>query len=157
MTDAATFHARPSPLLIRRLLALFYDLWPSLALWMLTAVPFVLLDVALNGGNDRHNIAPYSLLGWLLWLGCWAVTGLYATFSWKRGGQTLGMRPWRLRLQTATGQPPTEAMLWKRYVAGTLSLLCGGRGFWWAWFDRDRLTWHDRFSGTRLIRLNKQN
>ena len=69
MTDAATFHARPSPLLIRRLLALFYDLWPSLALWMLTAVPFVLLDVALNGGNDRHNIAPYSLLGWLLWLG----------------------------------------------------------------------------------------
>ncbi|MGH8026984.1 MAG: RDD family protein, partial [Pseudoxanthomonas sp.] len=26
----------------------------------------------------------------------------------------------------------------------------------WAWVDRDRLTWHDRASGTRLIRLPKQ-
>lgn len=147
--------ARPSPLLIRRLLSLFYDLWPSLALWMLTAVPFVLLDVALSGGNTHHNIAPYSPLGWLLWIACWGVSGLYATASWKRGGQTLGMRPWRLRLQTPDGRAPTRAMLWKRYAIGTLSLLCGGLGFWWALFDKQKLAWHDRFSGTRLVHVPK--
>lgn len=157
MTDSSLSAPAPSSLLTWRLLSLFYDFWPSLALWMLAAVPFMLLDVALNGGNSHHNIAPYSLLGWLLWLGCWAVSGLYVTFSWKRGGQTLGMRPWRLRLHTMSGQAPTQAMLWKRYAMGTLSLLCAGLGFWWALFDRERLTWHDRFSGTRLVRLNKQN
>lgn len=156
MTDAAIPAPRPSPLLIRRLLSLFYDFWPSLALWMLVAVPFVLLDVALNGGDTHHNIAPYSPLGWLLWLCCWVASGLYATFSWRLGGQTLGMRPWRLQLRTADGQAPTRAMLWKRYAMGTLSLLCGGLGFWWALFDRDRLTWHDRFSGTRLVRIPKE-
>jgi len=27
-----------------------------------------------------------------------------------------------------------------------------GAGFWWALVDRQRLTWHDRASGTRLLR-----
>ena len=31
-----------------------------------------------------------------------------------------------------------------------------GAGFWWAWFDRDRLTWHDRMSGTRMVREPKR-
>ncbi|KAF1697826.1 hypothetical protein CSC62_07790 [Pseudoxanthomonas jiangsuensis] len=143
---------RPRALVLWRLLALFYDLWPALALWMLTALPFVLLDVATHGGDTRHNIAPYSPMGWLLWLACWIVTGLYATVSWHRGGQTLGMRPWRLRLQADDGGLPTMRQLWLRYAVGTLSLLAGGLGFWWAWFDRDRLAWHDRASGTRLVR-----
>ena len=31
-----------------------------------------------------------------------------------------------------------------------------GLGFFRAWLDRDRLTWHDRASGTRLIRETKR-
>ncbi len=150
MTETAAASPRPSPLLLRRLLALFYDLWPVLALWMLVAVPFTLLDVALSGGNARHNIAPYSPLQWLLWLCCWAAAGVYATASWKRGGQTLGMRPWRLHVRGENGAP-SMGRLWKRYAVGTLSLLCGGLGFWWALFDRQGLTWHDRLSNTRLV------
>ncbi|MCL7715554.1 RDD family protein [Stenotrophomonas mori] len=149
MSATADTPLRTPPLLLRRLLALFYDLWPVLALWMLTAVPFTLLDVALSG-DARHNIAPYSPLQWLLWLGCWAVAGLYATLSWKRGGQTLGMRPWRLHVHGADGAASMGA-LWGRYAVGTLSLLCGGLGFWWALLDRQGLTLHDRLSGTRLV------
>lgn len=135
-----------------RLLALFYDFWPVLALWMLTAVPFVIVD-ALVTGNERHNIAPFSTAAWLLWATCWLVTGFYATVSWRRGGQTLGMRPWRLQLVSLDGSVPGSAQLWKRYAVGTVSMLMGGLGFWWAWFDRDQLTWHDRASATRMIRL----
>jgi len=156
MTADTIAPPRPSPLLLRRLLALFYDLWPVLALCMLTAVPFTLLDVAASGGNTHHNIAPYSPLQWLLWLCCWAVAGVYATLSWKRGGQTLGMRPWRLHVRGVGGTTPSMGMLWKRYAIGTLSLLCGGLGFWWALVDRDRLTWHDRLSNTRLVRIPKE-
>jgi len=120
--------------------------------------PYVLhaMDVALHGGDTRHNIEPFSLMSWLLWSACWAVTGLYATVSWRRGGQTLGMRPWRLRLRTADGAPPSWRALWLRYAVGTLSLLAGGLGVWWAWFDRGRLAWHDRASGTGLERLPKR-
>ena len=145
---------RPAAHVGRRLLALLYDALPVLALWFATSVPFVLLDVAISG-DVRHNIGPYSLMQWLLWLACWLVTGLYATESWRSGGQTLGMRPWRIRVATLDGRPATRVALWRRYAIGTLSLLAAGLGFWWAWFDRDRMTWHDRASGTRVARMPK--
>ena len=138
-----------------RLLALAYDALPVLALWMLVAVPFVLADVAISG-DPRHNIGPLSPMQALLWLACWLATGAYAVLSWRRGGQTLGMRPWRLRVTGIDGAPATRAALARRYAIGTLSLLALGAGFWWAWFDRDRLTPHDRFSGTRMRREPKR-
>ena len=146
---------RPRTLLLQRLLSLFYDLWPALALWLLTAIPFVLLDLALSG-NARHNIEPFSALAWAQWLCCWLVTGLYATASWRRGGQTLGMRPWRIAV-TGTGPgAPSRRQLWLRYAVGTLSVLAAGLGFWWSLLDRQRLTWHDRASGTRTVRVPRQ-
>ena len=137
-----------------RLLAMIYDLLPVVALWFATAVPFVLADVAISG-DVRHNIGPFSLLQWLLWLACWLVTGLYATTSWYRGGQTLGMRPWRIRVVAADGTGASRRALWRRYAVAGVSLLAAGAGFWWAWFDRDRLTWHDRAAGTRVERRPK--
>lgn len=156
MTTAADDRtARPSALLLRRLAALFYDFWPVLALWMLISALFT-VGYTLAGHAARENIHPFSGLQWLLWLCCWIVAGIYATASWKRGGQTLGMRPWHLHLRALDGQPVSTAKLWMRYAVGTLSLLCGGLGFWWALVDRQRLTWHDRASGTRLVKLPKQ-
>ena len=64
------------------------------------------------------------------------------------------MRPWRLKLVAASGNPGWTA-LWLRYAVGLLSLLACGLGFWWAWLDRDGRTWHDRASGTRLVRVPK--
>ena len=151
--DTAT-PPRPRALVGWRLLSLFYDLWPMAALWMLVAVPFVALD-AFIAGDVRHNIAPGSLLSQLQFLCSLAVTGGYATLSWRRGGQTLGMRPWRLKLVTADGGTAGWKALWLRYLVGLLSLAAGGLGFWWAWIDRDRRTWHDRASGTHLVRLPK--
>jgi uncharacterized RDD family membrane protein YckC len=49
-----------------------------------------------------------------------------------------------------------RGQLWLRFAVGTLSLLLGGLGFWWVWVDRERLTWHDRASGTRLVRMPKR-
>jgi len=146
--------ARPSTLLPRRLAALFYDVWPALALWMLVSAVFT-VGYTLAGHAARENIHPFSGLQWLLWLCCWIVAGIYATTSWKRGGQTLGMRPWHLHLRAIDGGPIGTGALWVRYAVGTLSLLCGGLGFWWALVDRQRLTWHDRASGTRLVKLPK--
>jgi uncharacterized RDD family membrane protein YckC len=138
-----------------RLLALFYDLWPALALWMLLSLLFTLTYTFGGHHASRQNIAPFSAMQWLLWACCWLVTGLYATLSWRHGGQTLGMRPWRILVVDVANQRPTYAALWLRYAVGTLSLLAGGVGFWWAWIDRERLTLHDRLSGTRVQRRPK--
>ena len=146
--------APPAALVGRRLLALFYDLWPAAALWFLLALAFT-VGYALAGHPPRENIAPFSGMQFLLWALCWAVTGLYATLSWRRGGQTLGMRPWRLRLVALDGGPVSARRAWLRYAVGTLSLAAAGMGFWWAWLDRDRLTWHDRASATRMERVPK--
>jgi uncharacterized RDD family membrane protein YckC len=142
---------RPRALIGWRLLALLYDALPVLALWLAVAA-LATLGFHLAGHAARENIAPFSGWQWATWLACWLVTGLYATLSWRRGGQTLGMRPWRLRVVDALGAPPTARALWLRYAVGSLSLLAAGLGLWWAWLDRDRLTWHDRASGTRLVR-----
>ena len=48
-----------------------------------------------------------------------------------------------------------------RFYAGRpetgIAMACtlGGLGVWWAWLDRDGLTWHDRASGTRMARMAK--
>ena len=126
-----------------RLLALLYDLFPVAGLWFLVAAAFVAVHGdAVTGGA----------LGTLEFAVLWTVTGGYAIASWRRGGQTLGMRPWRLRVGGAGGGHAPVRALVVRYLVGNASLLLGGLGFWWAWLDREGLTWHDRASGTRLVR-----
>jgi uncharacterized RDD family membrane protein YckC len=137
-----------------RVLALVYDFFPAFALWMVASAVFT-LGYTLAGHPPRQNIGPFSPLQWLLWLACWLLTGAYAVVSWRRGGRTLGMRPWRLRVVDADGEPANVVALLWRYAVGTLSLLLAGMGFWWAWLDRERLTWHDRASGTRMVRMPK--
>ncbi len=144
--------AAPHALVGRRLLALVYDALPVLALWLLVGAVFT-VGFALAGHPLRENIRPFSALQWIEWLCCWLVTGAYATLSWRRGGQTLGMRPWRLRVESLQGGRASARQLWVRYAIGTVSVLAAGSGFWWAWIDRDRRTWHDRASGTRLVRV----
>lgn len=139
-------HDRPPALIGWRLLALLYDFFPLLGLWFVTAALFTFAH------GDAVRGGPLGALEFCVLI---TITGLYAVLSWKRGGQTIGMRPWRLRVVTAAGGLPGSAALWLRYGVGCLSLACGGLGFWWAWFDRDHLAWHDRASGTRMTRTNK--
>src|SRR5690606_10125575 len=148
---------RPRAHLPWRLLSMFYDMWPVLALWFLLSFLFN-LAYTLAGHEAHEYIQPFTLLGWLLWICCWVAGGLYVTVSWRRGGQTLGMRPWRLRLVNGEdpGIAPSWRAVWVRYAVGTASLLLGGLGFFWALVDRDRLAWHDRASGTRLVRVPKR-
>lgn len=155
MNDPAKLPAKPSALIGWRLFGLLYDLWPALALWMVLSAVFTFVYY-LTGHGARQNIPPFSAVQIALWSACWVITGVYAVLSWRRGGQTLGMRPWRLKVVAADGNPPTWRALCLRFVVATFSTLLAGLGFWWAWVDRERLTWHDRASGTRMIRLAKK-
>ncbi len=130
-----------------RLFALVYDFFPALALWFATSA----LVLLVRGGEP---VVPGSLASWFELALLWAVTGFYAVFSWYRGGQTLGMRPWRLKVLQADGRRPPLRALVLRYAVATLSLLAGGLGLLWCLVDRDRRGWHDLASGTVLVRLD---
>lgn len=130
-----------------RLLALVYDAMPNIAIW------FAVSGVALAVVPGHEPFAPWSAGQFALWGACWGVSGLYAVMSWRGIGQTLGMRPWRLKVLGADGRVAPARTLWLRYAVATLSLAAGGLGFAWSLVDRERRTWHDLASGTVLVRL----
>ena len=62
---------------------------------------------------------------------------------------------WRLRLLDQSGAEVTWRAALTRFAAAIVSWLALGLGFWWSLVDRDGQTWHDRWSGTRLVILAK--
>jgi uncharacterized RDD family membrane protein YckC len=76
--------------------------------------------------------------------------GFFGWF-WTRRGQTLGMAAWRMRIVKEDGSRLTWADAIKRLGAATLAFLPLGIGYFWAWVDRDGLTWHDRWTRTRIV------
>lgn len=130
--------------LLRRLGAALYDGILLVALWFVgTAVVVVPAGGAIPAGS--------------LWFGfyLWCLTGFFYLWFWLHGGQTLGLRAWRLRvIDVRTGQPPVLARGLLRYaLAGPiwLSLL----GILWSVFDPEQRAVHERLSGTRLAVVPK--
>lgn len=137
-----------APSLWRRLAAMFYDSWLVVAIWLLGATADFAIKLAL-GVPDAPVHFPlqlFLLLSPMLFFG----------WFWTHGGQTLGMRAWRLKLLTAGGDPVDWRQAMIRYAAVWLSFLALGLGYFWILVDRDRLAWHDRLSATRLVLTTKQ-
>jgi len=78
------------------------------------------------------------------------VVGFYVYF-WTHGGQTLGLRVWRLGVERADGAPLAARDALRRLGWAALGLLPAGLGLWWCLVDRDGLAWYDRRSGTRIV------
>lgn len=135
-----------SPGVLRRLAALLYDSLLLLALWVLASLPYLALTGNTgNGGPARFGFQLY-------------LTGIAVVFFgwfWVHGGQTLGMRAWRLRLVGKDGGPVDWKQAVTRLGAALLSAIPMGLGYVWVLFDPERLAWHDRLSATRLILLPK--
>ena len=84
--------------------------------------------------------------GWLryaLQLFIAVIFAAYFLWCWLRGGQTLAMKAWGIRL---VGVTPRKALV--RFV---LALILFPVSVAWALFDRDRQFLHDRLAGTRLV------
>lgn len=98
----------------RRFAALVYDLLAVIAVIMVTDMACLLLT--------RGHLDPAAAWYRLTLL---ASAAAYFVLSWRRGGQTLGMRPWRIRLTAADGGPVgTGRALLRFAVAATpLALL----------------------------------
>ena len=147
MSDFLKNAAKPG--LLRILAAMFYDLWLLAALWMLGTTVDTFIRHALTGSGSGGNYL-------LLWA-WWALSPLlFFAWFWTHGGQTLGMRSWRIRVVDGQGEPIGWGQAVKRYIAAFFSWLVLGLGFVWVLFDRDACSWHDRLSGTYLVMTEKR-
>ena len=124
-----------------RLGAIFYDSMLLLALLFLASVPPTLLHGGAMEGQWWYRL--YLLL----------IAYLFFAGFWHHGGQTLGMRAWRIRLVDGQGSSPGWGACTIRFALALLGWLPLGLGYWWALWDRDSLSWHDRGSATRLVRV----
>jgi uncharacterized RDD family membrane protein YckC len=146
MTSPSASPASTTPSLLRRLAAILYDGLLLLAILLLAAFPYLkLLGDTSTAGAAR--------IGFQLYLAV-IVAGFFCWF-WVHGGQTLGMRAWRLKLVSAHGGSVSWTQAAIRLLAALVSAGALGLGYLWVLIDRDRLAWHDRMSATRLILLPK--
>ncbi len=164
--DAPTAIATPaSPW--RRLAGLVYDLVAVVAIVMVVGM---ICEAATLGRLD--HLGSGATFPWWYQPLQYLVVAAYFVVSWWRGGQTLGMRPWRMRLRTATGKrvPPRAAitraaaaslpllLLALGAVAGTRAATLAALLAWVAFFgvslfDPRRRALHDLLAGTVLVQF----
>lgn len=132
----------PLPGLRRRIASMAYE---CLLLVGVLSVTFMLPHLAI--GMAFGIVFP----GWVLISHVFVVLGAYFIWYWHRGGQTLAMQTWKIRLSTPSGAQPSLARLALRYVLAWPSVIYLGAGVLWALFDRDRQFLHDRLAGTRIV------
>ncbi|MEC4748048.1 RDD family protein [Methylomicrobium sp. Wu6] len=132
--------AYAAPGLFRRLAAIVYDAF------LLVAVLFVATAAILpfNAGvafTSKQFFYPFYLTG---------VSFLFYAWFWMHGGQTLGMRAWKIIILTNDGHPINWHQAALRFVSALVSWLFFGLGFWWILFDKQKRGWHDYWSKTTV-------
>ena len=137
--DAHTRYACPS--IKRRLICLVYESLLLVGVAFVAGLLFLGATGASPSGWMRHAFQVYLFL----------VIGIYFVGSWRRSGQTLAMKTWKLRLVGADGTRITLRQAMVRYVCAWPCLLLGGIGILYAPFDRQRQFLHDRLAGTSIV------
>ena len=118
----------------------------------------------------RHALVGRTGLQWFLFV----ILGIYFVWFWSRGGQTVAMKAWHVRLVDRGGQPVTQSRALCRYLLSWLWFLPALGSIQWfhlsgggaltgtlltgviayallARLHPDRQFWHDAACGTRLV------
>ena len=137
--------------LLRRLGAMLYDLLIVGALMFIVTALFLPFT-----GGEAITPGESGALERIYQAALLLVVVLFFGVFWTWRGQTIGMLAWRLRVQ----RPDGSTLAWRdaliRLAGACVSLAALGLGYFWIWIDREKLAWHDRWSGTRVVVLPKK-
>lgn len=136
----------------KRLFAWIYDLLGALGIFILAlavgelALYLITLPFVDNFSHISNAASKNPL--WAIYL--LACVQYYYVWCWVKGGQTVGMKAWKLQLYKANGQ----LLNWREaYVRSFFSL--GGLANLWSLLDNENRGWHDRVVDSRVIQLPK--
>lgn len=121
----------------RRLAAILYDAFLLFALLAIATVPAVIL----NDGKPVSHYWAYKLYLFLIWF-------LFYAGFWRYGGETLGMRTWKIRLISFNG----DRISWKQAFIRFFTSAFGTANLW-ALIDKNGLGWHDYLSHTAVVQV----
>jgi uncharacterized RDD family membrane protein YckC len=167
------------PALFRRLASLGYEGLIVAAILVAGGLAFsaaaAALGTLLTGPGAS---APAVLERALLQAFLVALLGAYFVRSWTRGGQTLAMKAWKLRLVGPDANGIGARLALARFALGGLVLGTGAAAAMWLWrhpgsvsgwlaalpaavdlgwilCDRERQFLHDRLTRTRVVRIDR--
>ena len=142
------FDSRRHAGLLRRLGAMLYDGCLLAGGMIVAATPLPFFQSAADGSFwVRTLIQIYLILVCFLFFG----------WFWTHGGQTLGMRAWRLQLRGMDGQDLAWSTAVVRFTSALLSWLVLVLGFFWVALDPQKRAWHDRLSKSIVVVLPQRS
>lgn len=133
--------------LFKRLVVIGYDSLLLIAILFISTA----LTLPLNDGEaitSQHALFPFLVIYWFL------ISFVFYAWFWTHGGQTLGMKTWKLRLISTDNKKITWKQAFVRFCCAILSTLLLGLGFIWSLFNEKKATLHDIVSNTILIDQN---
>jgi len=139
----------------RRFAAMFYDSLLVIALLFVITAIYLAVAAAVMGGDalkihlDSGGMERDPFYKTVLFLSVF----FFFAYFWRRLGQTLGMQVWRVRIQNPDGTSITWLQCLLRFMVAIVSWLCLGLGYFWMLWDKEQLTWQDRYSESKVVVL----
>ncbi len=122
-----------------------------------TPIPGVMADMGTRTGawlitNMVVQVISYvPVFGWII---------SFAAFIWTlilyQRGQDVGARITGIRVVRDTGELAGFYHMWTRALASAISFIVVGAGFWTAYSDPNRQTWHDKWMGTYVVKAGPE-
>ena len=130
-----------SPGFFRHLAIIIYDGFLLLALLFLATA----IVLPFNDGEAftaSQYIFPFYIL---------LISFIFYGWFWTHGGQTLGMKTWKIKVRSFDNKPITWSLALNRFLMAIVSWLLLGTGFLWIFADKKNRTLHDHLSKTALF------
>jgi uncharacterized RDD family membrane protein YckC len=115
----------------------------------------LMLKMLAFGTEGLEEIQPNAFVQWLSFFGWIACLMGYYHICWRKQGQTLGMKAWRLRLQQPNGNLATTQQCLKRCPMAFASLAFFGLGYLYCLVPPKRACAQDILSQTKVVVLEK--
>ena len=136
--------------LLRRLAALLYDSFLIGAIWLILG--YVIQFIFQFKSNQLVNgiVETDSLVNAITFFMMLASSSSFYLYFWRRGGLSLGMMSWKIKIMSRSGSPITIQQGIIRFFCAWPSFFLLGLGYIWLYFDPEKNTLHDKLSQTYI-------
>jgi len=133
---------KATPGFLRRLAAQIYDFILLIALLFVATA--LLLPFTSGGAVISQQTLIYRIYLTL-------ISFFFYGWFWTHGGQTLGLRAWKIKVLTLDQKPISWTQALLRFAAAIVSWIFSGLGFLWMLIDKNKRSWHDYLSKTAVF------
>jgi len=126
--------------------SIFYDALILAAVLFFATLPLIFIP------EDIQSVPVVEIMKILWYL---LVSYIYFAGFWLKGGQTPGMKPWKIILVNTQGGKVNKKQVSVRFFSAVLSWALAGLGFLWMIVDRNHYSLHDHLSSSKIVLVKK--